>query len=656
MQTVRINFDEAQEKLVLLDADERIRRNPLLSSFLRKHGAVTESDGSVRIPTTAEQLDGRYQSLKKILARYGTDLGEAPGLSDAMMEVRDRETRFEEFSSRAAEIWQGEVNTEEFESFVSALEVDCPRRRFYDKQLLAAYHLAFSQNACNFSVPGAGKTSIVYAAYTYLRNLPPDNVRRVDHLLIVGPLSSFKVWEEEFLEIFERPLRRQRVSGAIDRSSRRDYLRGAMVGADDTELTLTSYQSFFSSEDDFRVFLRSPKRRVMMVLDEAHNIKREDGTWANSILRLAPLADARVVLTGTPAPNGYEDLQNLFSFIYPERNVIKFHNSALMAMSAGSMNSAIPILKENIRPYFVRIRKSDLGLPPISEEIISVPLDGLHDDIYRGIEKLIIPRFRDQIDAPASTLVRARLMRLRQAATNPSLLLRPLEEEMGPQFGFEGFSISEIDIADKVSRFEPATQLAKLAVLRDLITDLMKTQKKILIWSIFLGNIELLRTELSDAADFVSVISGSTPIEGNDELPEDMDIETRERIINRFLQHDETAILIANPQAVGESISLHQACHTAIYFDRDFNAGRFIQSKDRIHRYGLKPTDETRYFYLISERTIDLDIHNRLVIKERRLSDLIDADDIPLFSLVLGDDEEQEDLREILRSYERRKA
>src|SRR3546814_5172606 len=65
-------------------------------------------------------------------------------------------------------------------------------------------------------------------------------------------------------------------------------------------------------EDDFRVFLARGSHRTMMVLDEAHYIKSADGRQANSALRLAPHARGRVILTGTPAPNGYEDLANLF--------------------------------------------------------------------------------------------------------------------------------------------------------------------------------------------------------------------------------------------------------------------------------------------------------------------------------------------------------
>src|SRR3546814_10790138 len=66
---------------------------------------------------------------------------------------------------------------------------------------------------------------------------------------------------------------------------------------------------------------------------------------------------------------------------------------------------------------------------------------------------------------------------------------------------------------------------------------------------------------------------------------------SREAIIDGFHRAPGQAILIANPQAVGESISLHKACRTAIYFDRAFNAGRYIQSKDRIHRYNPKGGD-----------------------------------------------------------------
>ena len=58
---------------------------------------------------------------------------------------------------------------------------------------------------------------------------------------------------------------------------------------------------------------------------------------------------------------------------------------------------------------------------------------------------------------------------------------------------------------------------------------------------------------------------------------------TREKIVRAFQSEDcPFKVIIANPFAVAESISLHKACHNAIYLERSFNAAHFVQSKDRI--------------------------------------------------------------------------
>src|SRR3546814_16796331 len=97
-------------------------------------------------------------------------------------------------------------------------------------------------------------------------------------------------------------------------------------------------------------------------------IKSADGLQATAALRLAPLARARVVLTGTPAPNGYEDLANLFRFIYPTRNITGFPTASLRAMTDGSMSTAIPELKSKIEPFYTRLHKSDQSPHDITDE------------------------------------------------------------------------------------------------------------------------------------------------------------------------------------------------------------------------------------------------------------------------------------------------
>ena len=82
--------------------------------------------------------------------------------------------QFDEFSKQANLIKNNKFddypelvsNFDEFQQIVKTKFSS--QRTLYPLQLLSAFHLAFSQNSCNFAVPGAGKTSIVYAAFAYL--------------------------------------------------------------------------------------------------------------------------------------------------------------------------------------------------------------------------------------------------------------------------------------------------------------------------------------------------------------------------------------------------------------------------------------------------------------------------------------------------------
>lgn len=652
----KVEYDPADEILLVREVGAA-SRHPLLAAFTRQAGGDVDNAGDLRIPTAPEALTARYQLLARLFDKVGISIETGGHVSDALERVESEEQRFAEFSREADLIWRAQIDTEAFRSFVAVVERECEGRVFYRKQLLSAFHLAFSQNACNFSVPGAGKTSVVYAAYAYLRSLPQDHPQSVDRLLVIGPLSSFKAWEDEYASIFLRRAASRRISGAVAVAERVDHLRGITISSRSTELTLTTYQTLAKMEEEFRTFLKHVGPRTMVVLDEAHYIKGGDGLQAAAALRLAPMARSRVVLTGTPAPNGYEDLANLFRFIYPNRNIVGFPPASLRAMTDGSMPAAIPELKARIQPFFTRIKKADLGLPDVEEERIAVPMSDEQERIYRSLEQRIVPHLRQHLDDPQANIrLRARLIRLRQSVVNPELLLRPLEEDEDGIFDAGGtgdLNISELEVAEQIRAFRASDGLNRLGVCRTLVENVLRSQGKVLVWSYFLGNLDLLKRSFTGLAPFVEVLTGATPVAGQEDEGEP-ELGTREEIIDRFHSTPGNAILIANPQAVGESISLHKACRTAIYFDRDFNAGRFIQSKDRIHRYNPNGGGLVTYYHLVTPSTVDQDIDLRLTIKERRLADLVDADDIPLLTAV--DDERYTDLRAILEAYERRKT
>lgn len=87
--------------------------------------------------------------------------------------------------------------------------------------------------------------------------------------------------------------------------------------------------------------------------------------------------------------------------------------------------------------------------------------------------------------------------------------------------------------------------------------------------------------------------------------------------------------------------------------ERSFNAAHFLQSKDRIHRYGLKEGTETHYYYLVSNDSVDGTVHQRLIDKERRLMEIIESMPIPLFNNFLDADGD-EDIKAVLRDYAKR--
>lgn len=87
-------------------------------------------------------------------------------------------------------------------------------------------------------------------------------------------------------------------------------------------------------------------------------------------------------------------------------------------------------------------------------------------------------------------------------------------------------------------------------------------------------------------------------------------------------------VLISNPATLGEGISLHQVCHDAIYVDRDFIAGRFLQSLDRIHRLGLSPKAETRVTILAARGTIDEVVTLRLEKKLKFMGRILDDPEV----------------------------
>lgn len=361
MTAVELNIDESNKIFVISGNTEKITNNHRARYFFLDYlKSQFLTDGRIIVPYKQNERDQLLKKIQNSLDKYGIDQVDTPQIKEVLEHYYSEKENFKQFSAKAKRIWNNEVDVTDFQTFKESIEKHLPNRTLYDKQLLAAFHLAFSQNACNFSVPGAGKTSVVYGAYVFLKNLPKEHPKHVNKLLIIGPLSSFGPWEDEYKECFGNNVRSKRLSGGVSPEERGRYLRTVEPIDNIPELTLMSYQSVSYNLENLSHFLQRKDLKIMLVLDEAHKIKNvEGGVWATSVLELAKHTGvkARVVLTGTPVPNGYEDIYNLYEFIWPDKNIIDFNVYQLQDMSSNRFDPRVEKLIDNISPFFIRIKK-----------------------------------------------------------------------------------------------------------------------------------------------------------------------------------------------------------------------------------------------------------------------------------------------------------
>lgn len=637
--------------IVLEGAIQEVLNNRRAYRLLKDYSDFTIDDGKILFAPNSDftKTLNRINNVAKII---GASVVYADEVNAEISEFANEEEKFAEFSKKAKLIRNNQCDINDFKKFEESLVQNMPNRSLYPLQMLSAYHMAFSQNACNFSVPGAGKTSVVYGAYTYLKNLPENDKKHVDRLLIIGPLSSFGPWEDEYEACFGKKVSSKRLVSGMSLNEKKDYL----YSFSPDEVTLLSYAGVHSLVDELLYFLS--KHRVMVVLDEAHKIKNTNGgITAESVLRLAEKCKSRVILTGTPAPNGYEDLANLFKFIWPTKNIIRFQVGQLRDMSKNTDDGRVNLLLEALEPYFVRVRKSDLGIPPaINNPPILVDMHENQRKIYDLIEGKYINEIAANKDEESRRhVIKARLIRLMQAATNPELLRQPLSE-YAVEEGIDLSLVSEdtnfiTEILRGLSEEEPA----KFEKCLEVVKGILAKGEKVIIWACYIRTIEALQQYLEKNGIATKTLYGATPVATDGMSEEDEGYElTREAIIRDFHKADSGfGVIIANPFAVAESISLHKACHNAIYLERSFNCAHFIQSKDRIHRYGLNPETITNYYYLVSRDSIDTVIDDRLHDKEQRLLEIIESMPIPLFDNVL-EDSGDEDIKAVLNEYARR--
>ena len=455
-------------------------------------------------------------------------------------------------------------------------------------------------HAADFSVPGAGKTTLALALFALLHHR-----RMVDRLMVVAPIAAFEAWKEEAAECFNDPL-----TLVIFRGPDTFVPTG-------TDVLVSNYHRVASDYHLIRKFVASGRTQV--VLDEAHRVKRgSEGVHGRAVLDLAYAASRRDVLTGTPAPQGAHDLVALVKFLYPGQDRQILPHSAYHE-GLGRDPGVLAETQAAIRSYFVRTPKSALQLPPTTFKVIRREMPPIQSAIYDSL----VGRYRGSLalsDRNRRDLRRLGriMMYLLEAATNPMLLNSGSHGGDDPGFTHPPIELSGDEtvpgLLAQYGRFETPW---KYEEVQSIVADAAAKGEKVLVWTNFVRNIQALRRYLSRYHP--AIVHGGIP----SQPATSADTVTRDKEFNRFRFDPTCSVLLANPAACGEGVSLHHWCHHAVYLDRSFNASHFLQSQDRIHRLGLEKSTVTTFTVLMSGGTIDDTVDARLIDKVEALSILM---------------------------------
>ena len=339
---------------------------------------------------------------------------------------------------------------------------------------------------------------------------------------------------------------------------------------------IINYEAVDSEVASLKALLRF--KPIAMVLDESHRIKTPEAKTTRAVLELRTHAARRYILTGTPVANKPEDLWSQMLFLDDGQSLGTSFEAFQRHYRAGADGyKNVDQLRDRIADKSLRRTKAQaLELP--AKEYTRVLVD------LQGAQRLMYDRMREELELWVRSLdgeevlrrgdaILARMVRLAQLASNPGLL-------------------------DSAYQETPA----KLNALDELLERYIARgpSQKIIAWTSFVGNIEALRRRYQRWSPVV--IHGAN---SNEE---------RDRAVHAFKSDPNTRLLIANPAAAREGLTLTEA-NVAIYLDRTFNLVDYLQSQDRIHR--ISQTRLCEIVLLIAAGTVDEFIDFSLEQKHR---------------------------------------
>jgi len=299
------------------------------------------------------------------------------------------------------------------------------------------------------------------------------------------------------------------------------------------------------------------------IFDEAQAIKNPSANAAKFACEVT--ARQKLCLSGTPVENHLGELWSLFHCVAPgllgeRKGFQKTFRTPIEKQ--GDVGKQV-VLNRRITPFMLRRTKDEVApeLPPKTETIEHVELDGKQRDLYETVRLAMDKKVRAEISAKgvarSHITVLDALLKLRQTCCDPRLV--------------------KLDTARKV------TTSVKLERLCEMLPKLIEDGRKILLFSQFTSMLSLIEEELAKLKIPYVMLTGQT--------------KDRETPVRHF-QAGEVPLFLISLKAGGTGLNL-TAADTVIHYDPWWNPAVERQATDRAHRIGQ---DKPVFVYKLAAR------------------------------------------------------
>lgn len=474
---------------------------------------------------------------------------------------------------------------EKLEAFHSIRQVKVPEKlnatlRDYQKEGLNWLNFLdeFGFGGCLADDMGLGKTIQIIAYF-----LAQHEKGNTQPNLVIVPTSLLFNWQRE-MDKFAPHLRYAALHGTNRETHTIDF--------NNYDVVLTTYGTLLSDVEQLK-----QQRFNCIVLDESQAIKNPDSKRYKAVRLLN--ARQRLVVTGTPLENNTFDLYAQLSFAMPGLlgNAKRFAADYSTPIDKFQDTARAKELQQKIHPFVLRRTKKQVAseLPEKTEMVIYCEMDTeqrrVYDTYKIEFQKYLAGLSDEELQTSGLHVLQG-LTKLRQICNSPALLS---DDE------FYG------------------DQSAKLDELIAQITNL-KEAHKILVFSQFVGMLDLVKKRLDDQKITYAYLTGQT--------------RKREEQVEIFQNDDSVRVFLISLKAGGTGLNLTKAEYVFL-IDPWWNPAVENQAIDRAHRIGQ--TNKVVAVRLITPGTIEEKIMELQQRKRQLAEELIHTDNTMLKQLSKDD-------------------